>query len=50
MKPQKIDKNEEGAITLDDNREDFFSKLERECAEIREEQEKEKKGQVNHNI
>lgn len=45
MQPQKIDKDEEGAITLDEGREDFFSKLERECAEIREEQEKEKKGE-----
>lgn len=45
MQPQKIDKNEEGAITLDDNREDFFAKLERECAEIREKQEKKEKGE-----
>lgn len=45
MQPQKIDKNEEGAITLDESREDFFSQLERECEEIREEMAKEKKSE-----
>ena len=37
MQAQKIDKNDENAITLDDNREEFFAKLEEECEEIRRE-------------
>lgn len=47
IQPQEIDKNEEGAITLDDNRTDFFKQLEKECEEIRREMENQKEVSEN---